>query len=109
MRPQPWSPADATDAIRALAARDELQLTWTLHIKERLVERDLIIGDVRFLLRHGFVYAEPEPSSRNGLYKYAVEGTSPNSGNRSLRLIVIPDETRCWIKLITLMWVDEGR
>jgi hypothetical protein len=76
---------------------------------DRLHERDLTIGDVRFILMNGFVYADPESSSREGLYKYAIEGASPNSGNRSLRLVVVPDEATCWMKLITIMRVDEGR
>ncbi len=54
-KPQPWSPADATDEIRALAKRPDLKITYTLHAKDRLAERGLFIGDILYVLKNGFV------------------------------------------------------
>ncbi len=105
---QPWSRAEATRVIRALARADRLQLTYTEHAKMRLFERDLSIGDVLYVLKEGFVHKEPEPSTKNGLYKYHPESRSPNSGNRAVRVVVIPDPAATWMKIVTVMWVDEA-
>lgn len=72
-----------------------------------MLERDLLVSDVLFVLKHGFVYEPPEPSSRPELFRYKVETRTPNSGNRIVRVIAIPDEPRCWIKVVTVMWADE--
>lgn len=106
-KPQPWSPADATDEIRALAREPSLRITYSQHAKERLEDRDLTIGDVLYVLRNGFVYEDAADSTKPGLFKYAPESGSPNSGNRTVRVIVIPDPTRTWVKIITVMWADE--
>ncbi|GJE41301.1 DUF4258 domain-containing protein [Methylobacterium soli] len=60
---QPWKPATATIEIRKLARDERLPMTYTRHIRERLAERDLTIGDVLYVLKHGFVYEEPEEST----------------------------------------------
>ncbi|MCF6304476.1 MAG: DUF4258 domain-containing protein [Rhodobacteraceae bacterium] len=70
-------------------------------------ERDIIMGDVLYVLKNGFIYVEPIPATTNGYFRYAIESISPNSGGRKIRLIVIPDYKNCGIKLITVMWVDE--
>jgi hypothetical protein len=72
-----------------------------------LAERDLIIGDVMYVLRNGFVFEDPEPATQPDLFKYKIETRTPNSNNRSVRLVVIPDPQRCWVKVVTVMWVDE--
>jgi hypothetical protein len=61
---------------------------------------------VLFVLRQGYVYADPEPSTVSGLFKYKVEGQSPNSGARFLRMVVIPDRRASEIKVVTVMWRD---
>lgn len=106
---QPWKPAQATDEIRKLARNDRLKITYTSHIRERLAERDLTTGDVFYVLKNGFVYEHPAPSTQQGLYKYRMETKTPNSGNRTLRLVVIPDPNHNdgWMKLVTLMFIDE--
>jgi hypothetical protein len=63
--------------------------------------------DVLHVLKTGFVYEEAEPATRPGFFRYAVEGSSPNTGGRSLRIIVIPSPCRAEIKIVTVMWVDE--
>ena len=104
---QPWNPADATDEIRRIARSETMRLTRSDHARERMEERDLLMGDVLYVLKNGFVYENPEPSTQQGLFKYEIESQSPNSGNRSVRIVIIPDSGRCWLKVITVMWVDE--
>jgi hypothetical protein len=70
-------------------------------------ERDLVMGDVLYLLKNGFVYEEPEPSTNKRFYKYCMESKTPNSRNRAVRVVVIPDQYRCELKIVTVMWVDE--
>lgn len=98
-------PGEATKLINAFAADMAMNLTWTLHGKERLRERGLIIADVMHVLCTGFVYAPPEPATRN-LWKYQIEGTSPNSGGRHIRIVVIPAGGPS-LKIVTVMWRDE--
>lgn len=72
-----------------------------------MAERNIVISDVLFVLKWGFVLAEPEPSTRQGLYRYAIDSKTPNSDSRDMRLILVPDPERTLIKIITVMWVDE--
>jgi hypothetical protein len=104
---QPWSPALATKLIRAIASDLNCSFAYTAHARERLNERGLIMSDVLFVLRQGFVYGVPEKSTIKGLYKYKVENQSPNSGARFLRVVAIPDKKSCQIKVVTIMWRDE--
>ena len=75
------------------------------HAKERLQERELIQADLLHVLKQGFVYNDPEPASRDGYFKYRIEGPTPNSGGRNICAVVIPGGTV--IKVITIMWRDE--
>lgn len=106
-KPQPWSTADATIEINRMSKSATLKLSYTSHAKERLSERELLVGDALYVLKNGFVYDEPEPSTQVGLYKYKIESRTPNSNNRFVRAVVIPDEPSCHIKVVTLMWADE--
>ncbi len=107
IKSQPWKPADATDEIRRLARSDALKLTYRAHACEQLDERGLLMGDVIYALKNGFVYAEAQSTTRTKHYKYLMESQTPNSGNRGIRVVVIPDPSLCWIKVLTVMWVDE--
>lgn len=107
MLPQPWKSADATDAIRSMGWDAKLTLSYSEHAKERLAERDLITSDILYVLRKGFVYQDPEPATKKGLYKYKMESRTPNSNNRTVRVIIVPNPTNCGIKVITVMWSDE--
>jgi len=69
-------------------------------------ERSLIMADLLHLLKTGFVYQEAEPSSRDGLFKYKIEGPTPNSDGRTVRAVVIPG-SGCAMKIVTGMWRDE--
>ena len=100
------TPAEATLRLNTLGKSLRLDLVFTDHAKERLNERNITTVDILHIIRTGFVFEEPEAVSR-GYYKYAIEGRSPNSGGRTIRLIVIPDVKACGIKLVTIMWKDK--
>lgn len=101
-----WKKEIAASEIRKIASQQNLEINYKLHAKERLEERGLILSDVLFVLKNGFVYEDPEPSTRVGLYKYKIECITPNSNDRKVRVIAIPDKTLCSIKIVTVMWVD---
>jgi Domain of unknown function (DUF4258) len=72
-------------------------------------QRGLIVSDVLFALKFGYVYEETEEESTvKGYYKYRVESQTPNSGSRTLRIVAVPDNKSCQIKIITIMWRDEA-
>jgi transcriptional regulator with XRE-family HTH domain len=103
---QPWKPADATDCLRAIAKAD-YEITLTDHALEQMEMRDLLTGDVTHILKHGMVYDASEPATRPGYHKYKMECSTPNSGARSVRIVVIPSVKPLAIKVVTIMWVDE--
>jgi Domain of unknown function (DUF4258) len=104
---QPWNPAQATKMINTISKRSDLTISYTRHAKEQMAARDLFVGDMLYVLKYGFVYEEPVASTQVALFKYRIESRTPNSNNRSVRAVTIPDEVRNWIKLITVMWIDE--
>lgn len=104
---QPWAPADATIVINGLAKNKKCDLAFTKHAGERMAERGLIMSDLLFVLKNGFVYDEAQESTVNGFFKYQVESQSPNSGARVLRVVTIPDYKTCGLKIVTFMWRDE--
>lgn len=104
--PGKWTPAAATIRINKCARSESLTLTFAEHFHERLAERDLIMGDLIHLLKTGFVHDEAEPSTREGHFKYRIEGKTPNSDGRTVRAVVIPSGG-CEIKIVTIMWRDE--
>lgn len=103
----PWSPAKAKELIRAKARDETFTVSWTEHSREQMEARDLIMGDALHVLKYGFVHDNPAPTSRDGMYKYAMECKTPNSGGRTVRVIVIPSPQKCEAKIITVMWADE--
>jgi hypothetical protein len=98
-------PAAATRFIREKFG-PSLGLRYTKHARERMQERGLIVSDVLHVIKQGFVYEEGEPSTREGIFRYKMECVTPNSNGRTVRLILIPSQS-CWIKVVTVMWVDE--
>src|SRR5690242_11034929 len=103
---QPWTPAQATDRIRAIT-QGKFDLWLTGHAKSQMAERELFTGDVLYLLKNGFVFDPPFPSTRPDLFKYQMESKTPNSGARDVKVIAIPDWTRKALKIPTVMWKDE--
>lgn len=104
---EPWNPTAATKCIREVGKHPALSLAYKLHAKERMAERSIIISDVLYLLRNGFVYKDAASAKTNGYFKYEIECQTPNSANRSIRLVVIPNYNTMSIKIVTVMWVDE--
>jgi hypothetical protein len=72
-----------------------------------MADRSLTIGDVLYILKNGFVHAEAEPATTYGFFKYLMECSTPNTNNRSVRIVVIPSPSKQEVKIITVMWVDE--
>jgi hypothetical protein len=104
--PGAWTPAVATKQINDCANQPNMNLSLTGHAKDQMAERDLIVGDLRHLLRRGFVFDQGAPATREGYFRYAIEGTTPNSDGRTVRAIVIPDG-RLDLKIVTVMWRTE--
>lgn len=102
-----WSKDEATDRIREIARSSRMDISYKLHARERLAERGLIVSDVLYVLKNGFVHIDPVPATRPGYNRYAMECRTPNSGGRDVRVVVIPDKKRCHLKIISVMWVDE--
>lgn len=103
---RPWTPAQATSRIRNYANDLGFDLWWTDHAKDQLAERGLIIGDALHVLKNGFVYNKPEPATQENHFRYAMECSTPNSGSRTVRVIVIPSPQRTEAKIVTVMWAD---
>ena len=89
-----------------LAIDDKTKWVLTGRVKERFQERNLLIADIRYLLKFGYVYDDAEESRRNGFWKYKVEGTTPNSETRTLLVVIIPDFQHRTIKMVTVHWKD---
>jgi hypothetical protein len=106
--PEPWSPGQATERIRAIASGEEFSPSWKKHATDQLADRGLIMGDLLYLLRNGFVYEPPEEATRPPFWKYQIQCTTPNSKNRDVRAVVIPDWKRKGMKIVTIMWADEA-
>lgn len=102
----PMAPADATDCLRAMVG-PKLELVLTRHSKDQMATRELLVGDILHILKYGFVYYEGENSTRPGCYKYKMECTTPNSGTRTVRIVVIPSLREQMIKVVTVMWTDQ--
>lgn len=103
---KPWPPSKATNELREFA-RQDFNLCLTGHAKEQMEQRGLYTGDIKHVLKHGFVYDDAEPATRPGHFKYRMECTSPNSGGRNVRVVVIPGKASLDLKVVTVMWVDE--
>lgn len=101
-----WTPGQATTEIRTIANSTDFTISYKRHATDQMSERGLIMSDVLHVLKYGFVYSDPIPSTREGYHKYAMENKVPNGGNREVRVIVIPDKLSCELKIVTVMWVD---
>lgn len=105
------SPADATRFVNALAQCDNFSVNWSNHAKLRILERDLISGDILYLLKNGFVHskgkkADGKAKNNNDIFKYIIEGSTPNSNGRFICAVIIPapDES---VTILTVYWKDE--
>jgi hypothetical protein len=66
------------------------------------------MGDVLHVLKHGFVYDKAQPTTQEGCFKYVMETSTPNSGGRTVRVVLIPSSSNA-IKVVSVMWKDEAR
>ena len=104
---EPYSASRATETIREIANRDEFGVYLTVHARERMRERELILDDVLHVLKRGFVYDVGEPSAREGDFKYGMQCRTPNSGRRTVRVVVIPSAEEKEATILSVMWADE--
>lgn len=102
---QPLGPREATELLRRIGASDPV-FSWAKHAKERLRQRDLLMGDVLHVLKHGFVHDVGERATQPGCFRYRMESNTPNSAGRIVRIVVIPS-TANGVKVVTVMWADE--
>ncbi|MER9607767.1 DUF4258 domain-containing protein [Mesorhizobium sp. M0312] len=104
---QPWDAGRATIEIRSIARNLKLNISYKLHAQDRLSERGLIMSDVLHALKFGNVYQPPVSATRPGHFRYRVECKTPNSGSRSIGVVIIPSKNGCLVKVISVMWIDE--
>ncbi len=104
---EPWQPGEATRRLNELARSRSLEISYKLHAKERLAERNLFVTDVLHALKYGFVYKSAEAATRPDMYKYLIQCRTPNSGSREVGVVVIPAPSGCRVKIVTVMWIDE--
>lgn len=104
---EPWKPSEATRRIREAACSKDLKLHWTNAVRVKLNEIELQMGDALYAMKNGFVLRPGAPSSRGCLFKYAIEASTPNSNNRTVRVVVIPSANKHELKIVDVMWADE--
>jgi len=104
---RPWTLAQATARIRAMASGTDHDLPFTRHALERMDQRDISTFDVLAVLRHGFVHLAPVRGNRPGAFVYAMEARTPDHGGRTIRVVVAVDPGRTRLKVVTVMFVDE--
>jgi hypothetical protein len=89
---RPLDPGRATEFIRKKASASDLTVRWTEHANMQLHARELIMGDVLHVLNNGFVFEQGVPATQAGCYKYKIECTTPNSGGRTIKVVLIPSK-----------------
>jgi len=101
------SPSKATREINKLPRDPLCDLSKSPHAEDRLEERTILTSDLLCLLRKGFIYELAEASTQKNLWKYKIEGVTPNSNRRTITAIIIPDFKTKHIKIVTCYWKDE--
>jgi hypothetical protein len=104
---KPLPPGKAAEFIKAKLGPD-LDIKLTKHAKDKMSERGLVMRDILYVMKFGNIFEEGEPSSQLGLFKYKMECSTPNSGGRTVRVVLIPSASNV-VKIVTVMWVDENR
>lgn len=103
---RPLPPEAATERIR-YATSLEVGIGYPWEQAGKLLDMGLLIGDVLHVLkRSGAVYDEGRTASRLGAFCYFMDGTSPNSGGRVVRIEVIISPSPMVIKVNRVMWRD---
>ncbi|OUD09054.1 hypothetical protein BVC71_10090 [Marivivens niveibacter] len=104
---EPWSPTNATYAIREIGQHPALSLAYKVHATQRLLDRGITTSDVLYLLRNGYVYDDPSSATQHGYFRYKIQGKTPNSEGRDVAAVVVPNYNTKTVKVVTVMWVDE--
>jgi hypothetical protein len=68
---EPWTPAQATDRIRSIAS-GKFDIAYKQHAKDQLAERGLIMGDLMYLVKNGFVYSRLR---RRRVHRFGISNT----------------------------------
>jgi hypothetical protein len=105
---KPWTPAQATEKIQRNAREDGFDIYYTAHARSQMLDRGLLVGDVLHVLRRGCIYENGLPATSAGLYKFCMESRTPNSGNRTVRVVFIPSTSASSVKIVTVMWADSS-
>ena len=63
--------------------RLRVSLAWKDHANDQLTDRGLIMGDLHYLLRNGFVYEPAEEATRKPFWN----ALTPNSKSREVRAV----------------------
>ncbi|MBB3264064.1 hypothetical protein FHW79_001679 [Azospirillum sp. OGB3] len=92
LMPQPLTPEVATARINAVASRG-FTLVWDEDVPSKLREKELIIGDLHYVLRVGKVSLPGMACSTALTFKYIVETKTPNWIGKNLRIMAILGNT----------------
>lgn len=93
----------ATGIINKLA-EDGNNVKYSVHAKERLVERGFTYNDMLTILRDGVVREEPQYDEDKQSWTYSVDFIKFN-GNRDARCVAaIQKKNKLFV--ITVMWID---
>ena len=71
-KPRPLSKSEAIDTCRKYLS--EGKVTWSPHLKQRMEERNISIGDVINAVEGGKIVKMPEWKADYGEYNYLIRG-----------------------------------
>ncbi len=100
-----WPIGKAEKLIHACARESFFELSYTGHAEERMERRGIIASDIAHVLENGHVCDEPVSTSRAGYCMYKICGRTPNTENRQICVVVIPNPHKPAIKVITAIMV----
>ena len=115
LKHRPLSADVATREIRKMARHPLVSLhyahrvNYVGHAEERMAERNVMTGDILHILKNGDVLEEADNSLVKEFFKYKMQCITPNSGARSVGVVLIPYFKKVEIEIITVMWIDEAQ
>lgn len=71
-----------------------------------MAERGIITSDIVYILVNGYIDDVSGASKRAGCCKYKICGKTPNTANREICVVVIPDPKKPAMIIVTVMWKD---
>ena len=87
-----------------------LDLVKTKHYSKQVKKRGIIQSDILYILKNPEYWEfEYLGEATRSSHKYKLCSKTPNSGKRTICIIVIPGILNCreGVKLVTVMWQDE--